>query len=148
MSTSPWPWGKVAIVRDIAEKYRTQKMSMRAIARDYGVTRNAIGRVLHAVDVEARSLVKTGHNIPHAVGLLEVNLGRQFRKVRQEKGIGLHEFARLMARGINLIRWHESGARMMRLGDIVRAAAILKVEPSTLCKQAPPAVPKPKKARP
>jgi transcriptional regulator with XRE-family HTH domain len=126
---------KVATVREIVEKYHGQHMSMRDLARAYKLNRREISRILRGTGIDPRDLVKTGAYVPQPAGLLEQNLGHQFRKVRQEKGIGLHKFARLMARGINVIRWHETGARMMRLDDIVRAAALLKVEPGELCKQ-------------
>jgi biotin operon repressor len=132
---SGWP-PSVTTIREIAAKYRDQKITAEALARHYGHSSASIKKLLREIGVELRTRRRTGENIPRPVGLIEQALGRQMRALREGAGYDLITFAKLMKRNVNTIRWHEAGSRMMRLGDIVRAAAILGVEPGQLCVQA------------
>jgi transcriptional regulator with XRE-family HTH domain len=59
-------------------------------------------------------------------------LGRRFRSVREERGIGLRVLAEQMGVALYLIRRHEAGALMLRLDKIHAAATAMAVPVRTL----------------
>jgi transcriptional regulator with XRE-family HTH domain len=62
-------------------------------------------------------------------------LGDRFREVRTSRGVLLREVAKGLDVSINTVRWHEGGARMLRVDQLVRAAKIIGVDPSDLLKK-------------
>lgn len=80
-------------------------------------------------------------------GPLEASLGRLFhdrRKAARPK-VSLAQLAAHLKCSINTIRWHEAGTRLMRLDDVVRAAAFMDVPHADLL---PPQVDEPAPAPP
>lgn len=69
---------------------------------------------------------------PMARGEVERALGERFRAVRRRQKCWLADLSKALDCSINTIRWHEAGARMMRADMIVRAAAVMGVEPDEL----------------
>lgn len=69
---------------------------------------------------------------PEARGQVEAALGARFRKVRKTQKVTLLDLAQRLGCSVNTVRWHEAGARMMRVDDIVRAAEIIGVDPAEL----------------
>ena len=57
---------------------------------------------------------------------LEVSLGAHFRKVRKEREFTLDTLRKALGVSVNTLRWHEAGARSMRLNDVVRAVQIMQ----------------------
>lgn len=70
--------------------------------------------------------------IPKPKGDLEARLGARFRAVRTSHGLRLMDLVERLGAHINTIRWHEAGARMMRVDDLVRAAEAIGVSPADL----------------
>lgn len=69
---------------------------------------------------------------PIPKGDFERELGERFRAVRRARKVWLRPLADALGVSVNTIRWHESGARMMRADTIVKAAEIIGVEPGDL----------------
>jgi transcriptional regulator with XRE-family HTH domain len=69
---------------------------------------------------------------PIPKGELQARLGERFRTVRRSRGIWLRDMAAKLRCSVNTVRWHESGARMLRVDTIVEAAKLLDVNPSVL----------------
>lgn len=70
--------------------------------------------------------------IPSPKGELEVALGAQFRETRRSREIWLRDLSKRLGVSVNTLRWHEAGARMMRVDQLVKAAAIIGVRPIEL----------------
>lgn len=70
--------------------------------------------------------------IPIAKGELQASIGERFRAVRRSRGVWLRDIATALRCSVNTIRWHETGARMLRADAIVEAAALLGVPASVL----------------
>lgn len=70
--------------------------------------------------------------VPTPKGDLEALLGVAFRNARRSRAVWLRDLAKVLGVSVNTIRWHESGARMMRTDLLVKAAQHLNVEPSVL----------------
>lgn len=65
-------------------------------------------------------------------GDIEAALGAQFRDVRRRQKVWLKELSRSLGCSVNSIRWHEAGARSMRVEMLVRAAQVIGVHPREL----------------
>jgi transcriptional regulator with XRE-family HTH domain len=65
--------------------------------------------------------------IPEPAGELEASIGARFRKVRKGRKVSLRTLADRLQVSINTVRWHEAGARMMRVDDVAKAAEIIGV---------------------
>lgn len=60
-------------------------------------------------------------------GPLQASIGAIFKAKRRaaRPKVNLVDMAKHLGCAINTVRWHEAGTRMMRVDDIVRAAAFL-----------------------
>lgn len=74
---------------------------------------------------------------PEPKGEIELELGRRFRREREEASITLADMAAKLRVSINTVRWHEAGARCLRADDVVRAAGFMGCEPSHLVQDRP-----------
>lgn len=70
--------------------------------------------------------------VPKRAGEVEACLGATFRAERKARGVSQGRIAKGLGVSINTVRWHEAGARSMRLADIVRAACIIGCRPEAL----------------
>ena len=59
-------------------------------------------------------------------------LGARFKEVRRAHKVYLRPLAQAMDCSVNYIRWHEAGARMMRVDQLVAAARVIGVDPAEL----------------
>lgn len=60
--------------------------------------------------------------VPVALSPETAALGERFRKARERRDFGLKALSDAIGLSINTIRWHEAGARMMRLDQVEEAA--------------------------
>ncbi|CAB4122665.1 HTH_XRE domain containing protein [uncultured Caudovirales phage] len=65
-------------------------------------------------------------------GEVEIELGERFRRVRKSCGMSLAELSLGLKCSINTLRWHEAGARPLRVDEIVRSAEIMGCVPNIL----------------
>ena len=72
--------------------------------------------------------------VPVASSPENAALGARFKAVRRQHKVWLKPLAEALGCSLNTIRWHEAGARMMRLDDIVKAAGVMGVDPAELVK--------------
>ncbi|CAB4122275.1 HTH_XRE domain containing protein [uncultured Caudovirales phage] len=72
---------------------------------------------------------------PTSKGELELQIGTAFSEVRRKHNFWLRNLAAELGVCVNTIRWHESGARMMRADIVVKAAQIMGVKVGTLLGQ-------------
>lgn len=70
-------------------------------------------------------------------GDLEVALGRRFRSVRRASGVRQIDVAKRLGLSINTVRWHEAGARLLRVDELMRAAEIIGCDPVNLISLGP-----------
>jgi transcriptional regulator with XRE-family HTH domain len=59
-------------------------------------------------------------------------LGKLFREVRERRRVSLLATAAGIDRTINVVRWHEAGARMLRIDELLKAARLFGVPVVTL----------------
>lgn len=118
-------------IRDIAHKYTRLKMSPAAIGRGYGRSPEIIMRVLRDDGVTLRRR-RVGRFSPVPLDLNAEALGKKFRVLREAKKISLRDMAKKMGRSLNVVRFHEAGALLLRLDALITAAAVLNVDASRL----------------
>jgi transcriptional regulator with XRE-family HTH domain len=70
--------------------------------------------------------------IPVARSPENAALGNRFREVRRRQKVGLLALSKALGCSLNTVRWHEAGARMLRLDHVVQAAGIMGVQPAEL----------------
>ena len=75
--------------------------------------------------------------VPIPEGEFEEALGQRLRYERRAKGVWLRDLARELGVSVNTVRWHEAGARLMRLDLVVRSAQIIGIHPSRLITDEP-----------
>lgn len=74
--------------------------------------------------------------IPTPKGDFHAALGERFKAVRRGRKVWLRDLAKELGVSVNTIRWHESGARMLRVDLLVKAADHMGVEPGELLGEA------------
>jgi transcriptional regulator with XRE-family HTH domain len=73
-----------------------------------------------------------GRTKPVAKNIDAAALGARLRIEREAHGITLSDLALALGVSINTIRWHESGARMMRSDEVAMAAKVLRLDAGDL----------------
>ena len=64
---------------------------------------------------------------PVPIGEREAAIGAAFRAARKRRGFTLLQLSAALGCSINSVRWHEAGARLLRTGDLIRAAEAMGV---------------------
>ena len=75
--------------------------------------------------------------VPVPKGEADEAIGQRLRYERRAKGVWLRDLARELGVSVNTIRWHEAGARLMRLDLVVRAAQVIGIHPAKLITDEP-----------
>ena len=70
--------------------------------------------------------------VPLATSPENAALGSRFREVRRRQKVYLRPLADALGCSLNTVRWHEAGARMLRLDQVVQAAGIMGVDAAEL----------------
>ena len=75
---------------------------------------------------------RSSATIPLATSPENAALGSRFRDVRRRQKVYLRPLAEALGCSLNTVRWHEAGARMLRLDQVVQAASIMGVDAAEL----------------
>lgn len=70
--------------------------------------------------------------VPTPRGEFEAALGERFKAARRARKVWLRDLAKVLGVSVNTIRWHENGARMLRVDLLVQAANHMGVAPGDL----------------